>query len=117
MTRWVTALWLWLLLGASGLRSGLLISRRTTTWRWRFYQAQRYEDAIPEFRPTSARPKPGLLFNLAQSYRKAGHPREAIEYYDRYLSSEPKNSTTRCGARWMAIWRKRATRWRRWSLR
>lgn len=55
------------------------------------YQAQRFEDAIPEFKAAYEREaKPGLLFNIAQSYRKAGHPREAIDYYDRYLSSEPK---------------------------
>lgn len=55
------------------------------------YQAQRFEDAIPEFKAAYEREaKPGLLFNIAQSYRKAGHPREAIEYYDRYLSTEPK---------------------------
>ncbi len=29
------------------------------------------------------------MFNLAQAYRKAGHPREAIEYYDKYLSAAP----------------------------
>ena len=55
------------------------------------YQAQKFEEAIPEFKAAYEREaKPGLLFNIAQSYRKAGHLREAIEYYDRYLSSEPK---------------------------
>ena len=55
------------------------------------YQAQKFEEAIPEFKAAYEREaKPGLLFNIAQSYRKAGRLREAIEYYDRYLSSEPK---------------------------
>jgi len=55
------------------------------------YQAQKFEDAIPEFKAAyQLTPKPGLLFNLAQAYRKAGHPREAIEYYDRYLSATPQ---------------------------
>ncbi|MBL9009093.1 MAG: tetratricopeptide repeat protein [Myxococcales bacterium] len=55
------------------------------------YQAQKFEAAIPEFKAAHEREaKPGLLFNIAQCYRKAGHPREAIEYYDRYLSSEPR---------------------------
>ncbi len=55
------------------------------------YQAQKFEDAIPEFKAAyQITEKPGLLFNLAQAYRKAGHPREAIEYYDRYLSATPQ---------------------------
>ncbi len=91
MTRWVTALWLWLLLGASGAAVWAADFKTHYDLAMALYQAQRYEDAIPEFKAAYERdPKPGLLFNLAQSYRKAGHPREAIEYYDRYLSSEPK---------------------------
>lgn len=55
------------------------------------YQAQKFEDSIPEFKAAYEQlPNPGLLFNLAQAYRKAGHPREAIEYYDRYLSAAPQ---------------------------
>lgn len=55
------------------------------------YQAQKFEEAIPEFKTAyELVAKPGLLFNLAQAYRKAGHPREAIEYYDRYLSATPQ---------------------------
>ncbi len=55
------------------------------------YQAQKFEDSIPEVKAAYEQmPNPGLLFNLAQAYRKAGHPREAIEYYDRYLSAAPQ---------------------------
>jgi len=55
------------------------------------YQAQKFDESIPEFKAAYAiTPKSGLLFNLAQAYRKAGHPREAIEYYDRYLSTSPQ---------------------------
>lgn len=55
------------------------------------YQAQKFEESIPEFKAAyQLTAKPGLLFNLAQAYRKAGHPREAIEYYDRYLSATPQ---------------------------
>lgn len=58
------------------------------------YQAQKYEEAIPEFKAAyDLDPRPGLLFNLAQSYRKAGHLREAIQYYDRYLTSDPRIDT------------------------
>jgi tetratricopeptide (TPR) repeat protein len=54
------------------------------------YQAQKFDEAIPEFKAAyDIDPKPQLLFNIAQAYRKAGHPREAIQYYDRYLSVNP----------------------------
>lgn len=55
------------------------------------YQAQKFEESIPEFKAAyQLSPKPALLFNLAQAYRKAGHPREAIEHYDLYLSATPQ---------------------------
>lgn len=55
------------------------------------YQAQKFEESIPEFKAAyQINPKPALLFNLAQAYRKAGHPREAIEHYDLYLSATPQ---------------------------
>jgi tetratricopeptide (TPR) repeat protein len=58
------------------------------------YQAQKFEEAIPEFQAAyKIDPRAGLLFNIAQSYRKAGHPREAIQYYDRYLTSDPRIDT------------------------
>jgi tetratricopeptide (TPR) repeat protein len=58
------------------------------------YQAQKFEEAIPEFKAAyDLDPKPQLLFNIAQAYRKAGHPREAIQYYDRYLGAEPRLDT------------------------
>ncbi|MBL9043529.1 MAG: tetratricopeptide repeat protein [Myxococcales bacterium] len=58
------------------------------------YQAQKFEEAIPEFKAAyEIDRKPGLLFNIAQSYRKAGRPRDAIQYYDQYLSSDPRLDT------------------------
>jgi tetratricopeptide (TPR) repeat protein len=58
------------------------------------YQAQKFEEAIPEFKAAyDIDPRAGLLFNIAQSYRKAGHPRDAIQYYDRYLTSDPRIDT------------------------
>ncbi len=61
------------------------------------YQAQRFEEAIPEFQAAyEVEARPGLLFNIAQAYRKAGHPREALQYYERYLTSDPQiDSETR----------------------
>ncbi|MBL8914273.1 MAG: tetratricopeptide repeat protein [Archangium sp.] len=35
------------------------------------------------------KPAPGLLFNLAQSHRKAGHLDEALSYFKRYLETNP----------------------------
>lgn len=35
------------------------------------------------------KPAPGLLFNLAQSHRKAGHLDDALSYFRRYLESNP----------------------------
>ena len=53
------------------------------------YQAGRFREAVPEFKAAyELDPKPALLFNIAQSYRKSGQPREAIEYYDRYLGAD-----------------------------
>lgn len=58
------------------------------------YNAQKFEEAIPEFKAAyDLDARPGLLFNIAQSYRKAGHPRDAIQYYDRYLTSDPRIDT------------------------
>ena len=55
------------------------------------YQAQKYEESIPSFQAAYAlEPKPGILFNIAQAYRKSGHLREAIQYYDKYLSVDPQ---------------------------
>jgi tetratricopeptide (TPR) repeat protein len=55
------------------------------------YEAQRYEESIPEFQAAyKIDARPALLFNIAQAYRKAGRPKEAIEYYDRYLEADPK---------------------------
>ncbi len=94
MQTFARALCLWLWLGGMlmGARSAQAADYKTHyDLAMALYQAQRFEDAIPEFKAAYEREaKPGLLFNIAQSYRKAGHPREAIEYYDRYLSSEPK---------------------------
>lgn len=53
------------------------------------YRAQKYEAAIPEFKAAYALdPRPELLFNVAQSCRKSGHPGEAVEFYERYLAAD-----------------------------
>lgn len=91
-----------LLRPARGLAVGLVLlagsaAAHAADWKTHYdlalalYQAQKFEDSIPEFQAAyQLVQNPGLLFNLAQAYRKAGHPREAIEYYDRYLSATPQ---------------------------
>jgi tetratricopeptide (TPR) repeat protein len=88
-----TALWVCLLCAALWPLSAAQASDYKTHYElaMALYQAQKFDEAIPEFKAAYEREaKPGLLFNIAQCYRKAGHPREAIDYYDRYLSSEPR---------------------------
>lgn len=90
------ALWVGLVgLGAFPLRAAQASDFKTHyELAMALYQAQKFDEAVPEFKAAYEREaKPGLLFNIAQCYRKAGHPREAVDYYDRYLSSEPRMDT------------------------
>lgn len=43
----------------------------------------RYEEAY------RLKPAAGLLFNLGQSHRRAGHPDQALSYFRRYLETDP----------------------------
>lgn len=53
------------------------------------YKQGRYQDAIGELREAYAiRQLPRLLLNLGQAYRKLGHAREALHYYESYLKVE-----------------------------
>ncbi|MDW8282481.1 MAG: tetratricopeptide repeat protein [Myxococcales bacterium] len=55
------------------------------------FKSGQYEQAIKEFQLLyQERPLPILLFNLAQSHRKAGHAKEALDLYDRFLREDPK---------------------------
>jgi tetratricopeptide (TPR) repeat protein len=50
-----------------------------------------YEDAIVEFKLAyAAGGPPGLLFNIAQAQRAAGHAQEALAYYKEYLRLVPE---------------------------
>lgn len=56
------------------------------------FKSGQYEQAIKEFQLLyQERPLPILLFNLAQSHRKAGHGREALDLYERFLREDPKS--------------------------
>jgi tetratricopeptide (TPR) repeat protein len=83
--------WLWLLILLLAAPAQAQDYKTHYNLAMALYQAQRFDDSIPEFKAAyDIDPKPGLLFNVAQAYRKAGKPREAIQYYDRYLSTESK---------------------------
>lgn len=47
---------------------------------------ERYEEAY------RLKPAPALLFNLAQSHRRAGHLDDAISYFRRYLETNPSKA-------------------------
>ncbi len=56
----------------------------------RLYQAQEYLKAAAELKLAYARePQALLLFNIAQAYRKALRPREAMEQYQLFLQADP----------------------------
>ena len=59
----------------------------------KLYQAGDYDRAASEyFAAYEKKPLPALLFNVAQSHRKAGHFAEALALYDRFLKEDPKST-------------------------
>jgi tetratricopeptide (TPR) repeat protein len=56
------------------------------------YAAGEYRRAIKEFLAGyRIAPKPAFLVNIAQSYRKAGEPREALLYFRTFLEVAPRS--------------------------
>ena len=54
------------------------------------FQLAEYQQAAAEFRDAfRLRSEPGILFNLAQSMRLAGNPKDAAFFYGRFLSLRP----------------------------
>jgi len=54
------------------------------------YAAGNFSEAAKEFSAGyMLDPKPGFLLNIAQSYRKAAEPKEALHYYQEYLKAAP----------------------------
>jgi tetratricopeptide (TPR) repeat protein len=55
------------------------------------YNTGQYDRAIDEFRAAyELKQVPIILFSLAQAHRKAGHYKEAMETYERFLGTDPK---------------------------
>src|SRR5215471_679856 len=56
-----------------------------------FYDLAKYAEAIQEFEAAyEIKNDPAFLYNLAQSYRLAGNPEQALHFYRTYLRREPK---------------------------
>jgi tetratricopeptide (TPR) repeat protein len=65
----------------------------------RLFAEGRYDEAILAFTEAyRMRPIPRLLFNIAQSHRKAGRPKEALEAYEQFLREETQDTTLRTEA-------------------
>jgi tetratricopeptide (TPR) repeat protein len=60
-----------------------------------YYSEQSYHDAVLEFQMAYQEVAlPMLLINIGRSLHKDGRPKEAVQYYERYLSAEPKGNPT-----------------------
>ncbi|MDB4968558.1 MAG: hypothetical protein JWN44_4247 [Myxococcales bacterium] len=56
------------------------------------YATGNYDGAAAAFVQAHAmKPKPLILFNVAQAYRKGGHFAEALTYYKRFLAEAPES--------------------------
>jgi hypothetical protein len=52
------------------------------------YRAERYREALAEFEAAfQLMPRPVVLINIGQCYRKLDDPQHALEAYDRYLAA------------------------------
>ena len=61
-----------------------------------FFEVDEYKKAIDEFKAAHAqRPDPAFLYNIAECYRRAGEPRDALVFYRRFLSAAPAADKTR----------------------
>lgn len=57
------------------------------------FDTGRFDEAITRYEEAyRLKPAPNLLFNLAQSHRRAGHTEDALSYYRRYLETNPPES-------------------------
>lgn len=57
------------------------------------YSLGEFEQAAAEFREAyRLRDEPAILFNIAQSFRRAGNAREAYSYYSKFLERKPAAS-------------------------
>lgn len=82
---------LWLGAGVAAAQSPEQKARAHHAEGLEHYEAGRYDEAIASYRRAYALiPAPGILFNLAQAHRLAGHCAEALELYRRYAREQPE---------------------------
>ena len=61
-----------------------------------YFEVDEYKKAIEEFKAAHIqRPDPAFLYNIAECYRRAGEPRDALVFYRRFLSAAPAGDKTR----------------------
>lgn len=87
-------LWLWgaILCGAAGAQEAPQLSFKEHYERAvARFKAGQFDEAVAGFQAAyEMKPLPLLLFNLAQAHRKAGHQKQALELYERFLVEEKK---------------------------
>ncbi len=60
------------------------------------FEVGEYKKALEEFKAAHVqRPDPAFLYNIAECYRRAGEPRDALVFYRRFLSAAPAADKTR----------------------
>jgi len=61
-----------------------------------YFEVDEYKKAIEEFKAAHIqRPDPAFLYNIAECYRRASEPREALVFYRRFLAAAPAADKTR----------------------
>lgn len=56
-----------------------------------FFEAGRFESALPEFQAAyDRRQMPWLLINIGRTLHRLGRPREALDHYERYRQAESR---------------------------
>jgi tetratricopeptide (TPR) repeat protein len=76
--------------GRADEASDLQAARQHTQRGMALFDLQRYDDAIKEYEAAfELRNDPVLLFDMAQAYRKANRPAQAIHFYRAYLARDP----------------------------
>lgn len=75
------------------------LAKRYFTLGQELYNRSDYAGALVQFEQSyKYAQKPALLFNIARCHESLGHPDEAIEYYERYMATNPP-AEERIGAR------------------
>ncbi len=92
----------WMILGAPGVaraRAADVEARAETRRAHRAYGQGRFEAALDAYAAAyGARPRPALLFEIAQCHRRLGHYESAAFFFQRYLDDSPPSAHTKKAA-------------------